>query len=163
RKVMSFVLANPQPTVSPAELGRRISDHTGLMAKTRNEFVWFIVGYYMRSTGIPVNFGITIGLGFIVGTAIAGQTFYLFTLENLRQFGALKATGVSNLRLIGMILLQGVVVGLVGYGVGIGLTAAFLESTSTITHRAGLYMTPAAFVGVGVAVMLIIVLTSMVR
>ena len=33
------------------------------------------VGYYLRSTGIPVNFGITIGLGFIVGTAIAGQTF----------------------------------------------------------------------------------------
>ena len=50
--------------------------------------------------------------------------------------------GVSNLRLIGMILLQGVIVGLVGYGVGIGLTAAFFESTANITHLAGLYMTP---------------------
>ena len=101
-------------------------------------------------------------MGFLVGAAITGQTFYLFTLENLRQFGALKAMGVSNLRLVGMILLQGVVVGLVGYGIGIGLTATFFESTANITHLAGLYMTPLAFGGVGVAVMLIIVLTSLV-
>jgi putative ABC transport system permease protein len=32
---------------------------------------------------------------------VAGQTFYLFTIENLKQFGALKAMGVTNLRLIG--------------------------------------------------------------
>lgn len=35
-------------------------------------------------------------LGFIVGTAIAGQNFYLFTLENLKQFGALKAMGSAS-------------------------------------------------------------------
>ena len=132
------------------------------MALTQNQFFWKTINYFLGSTGIPVNFGITIALGFLVGAAITGQTFYLFTLENLRQFGALKAMGVSNLRLVGMILLQGVVVGLVGYGIGIGLTATFFESTANITHLAGLYMTPLAFGGVGVAVMLIIVLTSLV-
>ena len=45
---------------------------------------------------------------------MTGQTFYLFTLENLRQFGALKAMGVDNLRLVGMILLQALVVGGLG-------------------------------------------------
>ena len=35
-------------------------------------------------------------LGFLVGTAIAGQTFYNFTLENLKQFGALKAMGAPT-------------------------------------------------------------------
>ena len=45
-------------------------------------------------------------LGFLVGTAIAGQTFYNFTLENLKQFGALKAMGATNVRIVGMILLQ---------------------------------------------------------
>ena len=35
--------------------------------------------------------GITVALGFIVGAAVVGQTFYIFVLENLRQFGALKA------------------------------------------------------------------------
>jgi len=162
RNMMSFVLAHSQDGVSDAEVCGRIEAQTNLMALTQSQFFWKTIYYFLGSTGIPVNFGITIGLGFIVGAAITGQTFYLFTLENLRQFGALKAMGVSNLRLVGMILLQGVVVGLVGYGVGIGLTAAFFESTANITHLAGLYMTPAAFGGVGLAVMLIIVLTSLV-
>ena len=39
------------------------------------------------------------------------QTFYLFTVENLKQFGALKAIGVTNRRLVGMILLQAFTVG----------------------------------------------------
>ncbi len=161
RNMMTFVLAHPRDGVSDVEACRQIEDRTGLMALTQNQFFWKTIYYFLGSTGIPVNFGITIGLGFLVGAAITGQTFYLFTLENLRQFGALKAMGVSNLRLVGMILLQGVVVGLIGYGIGIGLTATFFESTANITHLAGLYMTPLAFVGVGVAVMLIIVLTSL--
>ena len=162
RNMMTFVLAHPRDGVSDVEACRQIEDRTGLMALTQNQFFWKTINYFLGSTGIPVNFGITIALGFLVGAAITGQTFYLFTLENLRQFGALKAMGVSNLRLVGMILLQGVVVGLVGYGIGIGLTATFFESTANITHLAGLYMTPLAFGGVGVAVMLIIVLTSLV-
>jgi len=42
------------------------------------------------------RFGHTILLGFIVGIAISGQTFYSFVLENLRHLGALKAMGTSN-------------------------------------------------------------------
>ena len=55
----------------------------------------------MKYTGIPINFGIAVVLGFIVGTAIAGQTFYNFTLDNLRQFGALKAMGARTARCCG--------------------------------------------------------------
>ena len=58
--------------------------------------MWRTITYYMQRTGIPVNFGITVLLGFIIGAAIAGQTFYLFTLDNLKQFGALKAMGVTQ-------------------------------------------------------------------
>jgi putative ABC transport system permease protein len=64
-------------------------------------------------------------LAFLVGTAIAGQTFYLFTVENLRQFGTLKAMGMSDHRIVGMILIQGFVVGSIGYGMGVGLATAY--------------------------------------
>ncbi|MCI0357721.1 MAG: ABC transporter permease [Planctomycetaceae bacterium] len=161
RNMMKFILAHPEAGLTDAEVCRRIEERTGLMALTQREFFWKTINYFLGSTGIPVNFGITIALGFVVGAAITGQTFYLFTIENLKQFGALKAMGVSNARLIGMILLQAVIVGLVGYGIGIGLTAAFFESTSGITHLAGLAMTPLAFGGVGAAVMIIIVITSL--
>ena len=117
--------------------------------------------FILAKTGILPNFGITIALGFIVGTAIAGQTFYLFTLENLKQFGALKAMGVSNRRLTGMVLLQASVVGLIGYGLGMGMTAAFFESTSTVTALAGFYLPWQVAVLAAVAVALIIVLASL--
>jgi putative ABC transport system permease protein len=125
RKVLSFVLADPAAGVDPEEVCRRIEERTGLQALTRDQFVWKTIRYYLEKTGIPVNFGITVCLGFLVGTAIAGQTFYLFTVENIRQFGALKAMGTSNWTILWMVLAQAVQVGLVGYGVGVGLAAMF--------------------------------------
>jgi putative ABC transport system permease protein len=161
RNLMTFVLAQPKPGYDGEEVCRQITKQTGLMALTQDGFYWKTIKYFLSSTGIPVNFGITIALGFIVGAAITGQTFYLFTIENLKQFGALKAMGVSNARLVGMILTQALVVGVLGYGFGLGMTAAFFEATNGITHLAGLYMTTTAAVGVGVAVLVIITLTAL--
>ena len=125
RRVLSFVLAEAAPGVTPEEVCQRIEERTGLQAVTRTQFLWKTIIYYMRKTGIPINFGITVLLGFFVGTAIAGQTFYLFTVENIRQYGALKAMGASNWTILTMVLAQGLQVGLVGYGVGVGLAAVF--------------------------------------
>lgn len=125
RKTLTFILAKAAPDVTPEELCGRIKEQTNLRAETNDQFFWTTIRYYLQRTGIPINFGITVLLGFVVGCAIAGQTFYLFTLENLKQFGCLKAMGVSNLRLIGMILLQALVVGVIGFGLGIGGAAGF--------------------------------------
>jgi len=125
RKVLSFVLAEPEAEVPVAEVCRRIGARTGLLAVTPTQFLWKTISYYLRKTGLPLNFGITVLLGFLVGTAIAGQTFYLFTVENIRQYGALKAMGAGNGTIVAMVLAQGLQVGLVGYGVGVGLAAVF--------------------------------------
>lgn len=127
RKLMSFILAEPAKGLTSEEVCVRIEKQTGLAAETRSEFIWTTIMYYMIRTGIPVNFGITVALGFVVGTAIAGQTFYLFVIENLRQFGSLKAMGVTNGRIVTMILLQAFVVGIIGYGLGVGAAALFGE------------------------------------
>ncbi len=125
RKPLTYILAKTQEGHTPAEVARRIERQTGLGAKTSDEFSWMTMEYFLKYTGIPINFGITIILGFIIGTAIAGQTFYNFTIENLKQFGSLKAMGTSNWRIVGMILLQAFVVGLLGFGLGVGAAAWF--------------------------------------
>jgi putative ABC transport system permease protein len=125
RRVLPFVLAKGDPGVPRDEVCRRIETRTGLRALTRDQFAWQTMGYYIRRTGIALNFGITVALGFIVGCAIAGQTFYTFVLENLNQFGCLKAMGVTNVRIVAMVLVQGLVVGLVGYCLGMGLASLF--------------------------------------
>ncbi|HVC95514.1 MAG TPA: ABC transporter permease [Pirellulales bacterium] len=154
RKVLSFVLAQGKPGTDPVEVCRRIHLQTGLQAQTREEFAWTTMMYYMRKTGIPMNFGITVLLGFIVGAAIAGQTFYLFTIENLKQFGALKAMGAGNLRLVAMILFQAAVVVVIGYGLGIGAAAGF-GHVFRESARLAFFMPWQVMAGTGVAVVLI--------
>lgn len=124
RKLMSFVMVKAKPGQDLQELCQRIRQTTGLAAYTKNDFKMLTVRYYLKYTGIPINFGITVCLGFIVGIAIAGQTFYNFTLDNIRYFGTLKAMGASNRLLLRMILLQASLVGSIGYGIGVGVASA---------------------------------------
>ncbi len=125
RKLLSYVLVKVQPGQNVQEVAARIKSQTGLSALTTDQFVEKTINYYLRFTGIPINFMTTVILGFFVGTAIAGQMFYSFTLENIRQFGALKAMGVGNLKIVGMVLLQAGLVGFLGYGLGVGGATLF--------------------------------------
>ena len=123
RKLLSFVLVKARPGQDLPELCKRIHAETGLLAQTGPAFAAATYTYFMEKTGIPINFGISVALGFFVGTAIAGQTFFQFTHDNIRQFGALKAMGAGNGLLLRMILLQAALVGGIGYGLGVGLAA----------------------------------------
>jgi putative ABC transport system permease protein len=161
RKVLSFVLADPEPGAPAEEVCRRIEAETGLQAVTRQQFIWKTIRYYLAKTGIPVNFAITVLLGFVVGTAIAGQTFYLFTVENIRQFGALKAMGTSNWTILVMVLSQALQVGIVGYGVGVGLAAMFGFAIARGHSRLSFFMPWQVLAITGVAVFLIVLLASL--
>jgi putative ABC transport system permease protein len=160
RNQMSFVLAKTAPGVSQRELTRRIREQTGLWAQTREDFAWQNMSYYLRNTGIPINFGITIGIATLVGIVVMGQTFYIFTLENLKQFGALKAIGVGNWTLTRMILLQAFVVGAIGYSLGMFICASFFQITQQNLPTRGLILLPEAMLGVGITVFVIVMLAS---
>jgi len=125
RKLLSFVLAKSKAGENSQVVCDRIREKTGLAAYTHKQFVQLTLNYFMKNTGIPINFGMSVLLGFIIGTAIAGQTFYNFTLDNLRYFGTLKAMGAGNVKLLGMIVLQALTVGAVGYGLGVGAACLF--------------------------------------
>ncbi len=121
RKSLSFVLVGAKPGQNVHELCDRISARTGLAAYTRDQFRWVTISYYLKNTGIPINFGLAVGLGFLIGTVITGFMFYSFTLDNLRYLGTLKAMGAGDVKLLWMILLQAMVVGMIGFGIGVGL------------------------------------------
>jgi putative ABC transport system permease protein len=158
RKPLTYILAKTEPGVTAEDVAAKIAAQTGLGAYTSETFKWMTIDYFLKYTGIPVNFGITTILGFLVGTAIAGQTFYNFTLENLKQFGSLKAMGTTNLRIVSMILLQALVVGLLGYGLGVGLAALFGAATKGGELA---YFTPWQLMPItGAAIVLICVLSS---
>jgi putative ABC transport system permease protein len=125
RKLLSFVLVKAKDGEDKLEVCRRIQAATGLAAYTQKGFQELTYDYFMKYTGIPINFGIAVLLGFIVGTAIAGQTFFNFTVDNIKYFAALKAMGARDGQLLGMILLQAGIVGAIGWGIGVGAASLF--------------------------------------
>jgi len=161
RNKMSFVLVRAGEGVDARALAERITAQTGYQALTWDQFAWRSVNYYLTRTGIPINFGITVFLGFLVGAAVTAQTFYLFVVENLRQFGALKAIGATNGQITGMVLLQALVVGMIGYALGIGACAFFFESLSGLAAFENFALLWQVLVGTGLVVALIIVLSVM--
>jgi len=132
RKMLSAVLAAPVAGMDAETAAAEISRKTGLRAYVNrgfgsnpHDFNTSTIWWYVKNTGIPISFGTTVVIGFIVGVAIACQTFYAFVLDNLKNFGALKAMGMSNTRLSVMLWIQSFTVGVIGFGIGLLFTAGF--------------------------------------
>lgn len=132
RKMLSAVIAAPIAGMTPDAAAAEITRQTGLRAYVNrdfggnpNDFNTSTIWWYVKNTGIPISFGTTVVIGFIVGIAIACQTFYAFVLDNLKHLGALKAMGMTNLRLSVMLVIQSATAGLIGFGIGLLATSAF--------------------------------------
>lgn len=160
RKQLSFVLAKPVAGVKPDELCARIEKATGLRARTTDQFRWDCIRYYLKNTGIPVNFGITIMIALVVGTVVAGQTFYLFTIDNLRQFGTLKAIGIANRTLVWMILLQALMAAAIGFSIGTGMEVTFVEIFMQKIATRGLILIWQAVAIAGACILFVVVVAS---
>lgn len=140
RNRQSFVLAGVAEGVDPQVVAQRITQQTGWKAQTRDDFAQAGVDFIIQNTGIPTNFGITVVLGFVVGVAIVGLTFSLFIRDNIKQFGALKAIGVTNRKIVRMVAVQAGLVGLIGYALGVLGTIAFLRAFSGNPFFKGFYI-----------------------
>jgi putative ABC transport system permease protein len=160
RKRVPFVIVKAEGNIDPKLVARNITKHTKLQALTSQEFKERSIHHYLTRTGIPINFGITVTLGFIVGASIAAQTFYIFIIENLKAFGALKAIGVNNRQILTMVILQAAVVGIIGFSLGIGLTAIFFKATANVTALRGFYLRGIVVVWAALAVALIMLVAS---
>lgn len=151
RRTLPFILAHSKPGENPETVCQRIKSVTGLAAYTSDQFKRKTVIYFMKQTGILINFGFVVILGFIIGTAIAGQTFYNFTLDNLRYFATFKAMGADTKTLMKMVLVQAFWVGFVGWGVGLGCACLFglASSTTQLSFRLPWFLFILSCVSVG--------------
>ncbi len=132
RKMLSAVIAAPRPGISNEQAAAEIEAETKLKAfvngpygSSARDFNKSTVWWYVKNTGIPISFGITVIVGFIVGVAISCQTFYSFVLDHMKHLGALKAMGASTWTLCKMLLVQVFTVGVIGYGLGLLATSGF--------------------------------------
>lgn len=125
RKMLSYVLVKAKAGVSTDAVIQNIRRNTELTAYTREEFQDKTLQYVVKNSPAFALFGGSALIGFLIGGLISGQTFYNFTLTNLRYLGVMKAMGATNRLLLKMITAQALMAGAISYGIGIGLTGLF--------------------------------------
>ncbi len=149
----SFIVARVSAGADPASVADAISAATGYSAFDSRAFSQRTIEYYLENTGIPINFFITILLGFIVGAAIVIQTFYLFITENLRHLALFRAMGAENWPLIRMTLVQCAIVAAIGFCLGVAAAAWFFETVpDKVPAFKGFYLPAGVVLKVGAVV-----------
>jgi putative ABC transport system permease protein len=117
------------------------------------------IGYYLRNTAIPVNFGLGLLMTFLVGISVAGQTLYAFALQNERFVAGLKAMGTENRTLVLMSITQGLTVGMVSLGIGAGAACFFGYATGGGTGKLA-YHTPWQLMAITFVVVVVVCVLS---
>ncbi len=116
QKQTKYVVLKAASGVTPEELRDRIRARVnGVDVYTAGEFSFKTRWYWLYGTGMGLGVLFGAFLGLLVGVVIVGQTMYSATVERLREYGTLKALGLSNARLAAIIIKQALLAGLLGY------------------------------------------------
>jgi len=123
----SFVLV----TVRPGESAEVVRDRLAARLPeasvlTTRDFASAIVSALLREQ-LGVSFGTSTAFGLVIGFIIVALSMFSSVIDNLREFGTLKAIGCTNLDLTALLLVQSVTYALVGTLVGLGLVSGMTE------------------------------------
>ena len=74
--------------------------------------------YWVVSTGLGMNMGVTVFLGILVGIVVVAQTLYTSAVEHVKEFGTVKAIGGSNWDIYRILGEQALIAAVVGFVLG---------------------------------------------
>jgi putative ABC transport system permease protein len=110
------VAAGRDPEQVAAALRRQLPD-TRVM--TRAQYRNSIIRYILTRTAIGITFGTSALFGLIIGFVIVALSMFSAVLDNVREFGTLKAIGATNRDLARLLVVQAVVYALIGSLIGL--------------------------------------------
>lgn len=115
--------ADPQQV--KAQILERLPDVEVL---TQKEFTKRSQSYWLFQTGAGAALIAGAVLGLIVGIVIVAQTLYSSTKDHINEFATLRALGAGAGYIVKVILMQAVLSGLIGYGLGFLLALGVIEA-----------------------------------
>ena len=74
--------------------------------------------YWVVSTGLGMNMGVTVFLGSWSGIVVVAQTLYTSAVEHVKEFGTVKAIGGSNWDIYRILGEQALIAAVVGFALG---------------------------------------------
>jgi putative ABC transport system permease protein len=120
-----YILVRLAPGASAAavkaEIARRLPYNDVYL---RDEWARRSRSYWIVSTGLGMNMGITVFLGILVGIVVVAQTLYTSAVEHVKEFGTVKAIGGSNLDIYRILGEQAVIAAVVGFLLGGAISLA---------------------------------------
>lgn len=105
------------------DLARRLPE---LRVITRESFQSSIVSYLLRAQ-LGISFGTSTLFAVIVGFVIVALSMFSAVVDNIREFGTLKAMGASNFDLSKLLLVQSIAYAVIGSIVGLYLVTGMSE------------------------------------
>ncbi len=113
---ISYVLVRAQPGEDLQALKQRLQAAIpGTVALTQAEMAKQTRDFWVRRTGVGFILGLGATVGVIVGIVIVGQILYSSVSDHMKECATLKAMGVSDGVVYGIIIRQALWMGVLGY------------------------------------------------
>jgi putative ABC transport system permease protein len=124
---MNFVLVKVRPGENIEEvrsaLALRVPEHRVVL---RTEYQKSIVSTLLREQ-LGASFATSTSFGLIIGFVIVALSMFSSVIDNLREFGTLKAIGCGNLDLSLLLFAQAAIYALLGSLIGLALVSQMTE------------------------------------
>lgn len=155
----NFGLIKLEPGADPDAVKKAVGERlSGSGVFTQPEFRRSIVKNVLTKTPIGITFGTSTLFGLIVGFVIVSLSMFSAVVDNIREFGTLKAIGATNFDLGMLLFVQSVLYGVLGSIVGL-----FLVSRMAIGIRSAklaLNLPPQLTIGTVVVMVFMCVMAS---
>jgi putative ABC transport system permease protein len=155
----NFVLVKVAPGSDVQSIKRDLAARAdNAVVLTRHEFIRLIVQHVLKKTAIGVTFGTSTLFGLVVGFVIVSLSMFSAVVDNIREFGTLKAVGSTNLDLMFLLFAQAVAVAVLGTIAGLALVSQIVLWIRT--PKLVVILPPWLLGGTGVLMVLLCVVAS---
>jgi putative ABC transport system permease protein len=100
---------------------------------SRNQFLQQELEYWQKNTSIGFVFSLLSSLSFVVGIILVYQILYTDVADHWSEYATLKAMGYSNARLLWTVMQQALILSIIGFLPGFGISAALYHLISSST------------------------------
>ncbi len=124
----SFILIGLDKGADPEAVAHGVQERVpGNQVLSSQSYHEKVVHYVLVSTGIGATTGMSSIFGLLVGMIIVSLSMFSAVVDNVREFGTLKAIGCRNRDLALMLVLQSAIYGMLGSLIGLGLVTLMDE------------------------------------
>jgi putative ABC transport system permease protein len=130
----------------------------GLKVYTPTELIAKELTFQETNPTGPI-FGFGAVMGIVVGVVIVYQVLYADVSDHLAEYATLKAMGYSDLALLGVIFQEAIILGVVGFIPGFGISIVMYQTLGGVT-RLDLAMTPEVAITVFILTLLMCIASA---